>query len=95
LILLAGAFLATVILGVELGILLMLIVSIFILIKYTTVPRLAVLGRIADGHKFKDIRHFPDAVINPVRYSSLRWSVCGIFRIYLILSFDMLVACSV
>ena len=32
-------FLFTIILGVELGILLMIITSVFILVKYTSVPR--------------------------------------------------------
>ncbi|KAL6051590.1 Sulfate transporter [Balamuthia mandrillaris] len=59
--LLLGTFLATIILGVELGIVISLGISVLYIIKKTSLPNIAILGRIPGTNKYKDISEFDDA----------------------------------
>lgn len=53
--------LATFLFGVEIGLLLSIGASIFIVIKHTSVPRVKVLGRIPNTEKYKDVTQYEDA----------------------------------
>jgi len=53
---------AVIIFGVLNGLLIAVIVSVLMLLKSYSVPRIAWLGRLAGGHDFVDINRFPEAV---------------------------------
>jgi MFS superfamily sulfate permease-like transporter len=57
-------FIGTFFLGPELGILLALIASLYLVVRHTTLPNVAVLGRTSKG-QWKDIASFPSARIIP------------------------------
>jgi high affinity sulfate transporter 1 len=64
LILLTGTFVCTIALGVELGLLIGLGISVFFIIQHTTFPHIVLLGRTPSG-KYKDISQYADALTVP------------------------------
>lgn len=60
-ILLLATFFITVVLGVELGITISLAISVLWIIKKTSLPHLAILGKMPNTNKFKDISQFTQA----------------------------------
>lgn len=59
-------FIATFFLGAEIGIILAVAISIFLVVKHTTLPNIAVLGKTSNG-KWRDLRVMKeDAEMLPV-----------------------------
>lgn len=67
-------FLLTIILGVDLGIFIALAVSVFLVIRHSSLPHIAVLGRMPKSKSYRDIAQFPQARIIPVHKSTLLFS---------------------
>lgn len=63
-------FTLTFVLGVDTGILISLAISVFLVIRHSSLPHIAILGRLPDG-KLRDVTLFKDAQLLPVRYRSL------------------------
>lgn len=62
----------TVILGVDLGIFLSIGISLFFVVKYSSLPHLGILGRVPETKKYKDIKQVAEARVIPVSYSQTR-----------------------
>lgn len=60
----------TVVLGVELGITISLAISVLWIIKKTSLPHLAILGKVPNTNKYKDISQFTNAKPMEVRVAS-------------------------
>ncbi len=56
----------TVILGVDLGIFLSIGISLFFVVKYSSLPHLGILGRVPETKKYKDIKQVAEARVIPV-----------------------------
>jgi high affinity sulfate transporter 1 len=65
LLLLAVTFVTTIALGIELGLLIGLGVSVFLIIQHTAFPHIALLGRIPGTSKYRDIALFKEATTIP------------------------------
>jgi len=65
LVLFALTFFMTVILGVDLGIFISIGISIFLVIKHSSLPHLAILGRVPNSTKYKDVSQFTNAKLMP------------------------------
>jgi MFS superfamily sulfate permease-like transporter len=59
-------FAMTVILGVDLGIFLSIGISLFFVVKYSSLPHLGILGRVPETKKYKDIKQVAEARVIPV-----------------------------
>jgi len=55
----------TVVLGLDLGIFIALGVSVFLVIRHSSLPHIAVLGRMPKSKSYRDIAQFPEARIIP------------------------------
>jgi len=58
-------FFLTIFLGIDQGIFISIGISVFLVIKHTTVPHVTVLGRVGDTNKYKDVSTHPDAHLTP------------------------------
>jgi high affinity sulfate transporter 1 len=58
-------FLLTIFLGIDQGIFISIGISVFLVIKHTTVPHVTVLGRVGETSKYKDVSTHPDAHLTP------------------------------
>jgi high affinity sulfate transporter 1 len=58
-------FCLTVVLGLDLGIFIALGVSVFLVIRHSSLPHIAVLGRMPKSKSYRDIAQFPEARIIP------------------------------
>jgi MFS superfamily sulfate permease-like transporter len=58
-------FAMTVILGVDLGIFLSIGISLFFVVKYSSLPHLGILGRVPETKKYKDIKQVAEARVIP------------------------------
>jgi MFS superfamily sulfate permease-like transporter len=67
LLLLVITFATTIALGIELGLLIGLGISVFLIIQHTAFPHIALLGRLPDTNKYRDIALFKEATTIPVR----------------------------
>jgi MFS superfamily sulfate permease-like transporter len=65
--LLVITFATTIALGIELGLLIGLGISVFLIIQHTAFPHIALLGRLPDTNKYRDIALFKEATTIPVR----------------------------
>ncbi len=62
---LATAFVATLALGIELGILVAVVASMLVVFARMSKPHAAVLGRIPDSTSYRNVDRFPEAHVNP------------------------------
>lgn len=71
---LAGTFLATLTLGIQIGVMTGLALSLLLIIYKTSRPQFAVLGRLPDTKTFRNVMRFPEAIEEPgikvVRFDS-------------------------
>ena len=71
---LIGTFLATLTLGIQIGVLTGLILSLLLIIYKASRPQFAVLGRLPDTKTFRNVLRFPEAIEEPgikvVRFDS-------------------------
>ena len=79
------SFIFTLFLGMEMGIMIGVLVSILLLVKETAVPHYAVLGKLPNTHVYRDISRYPDAEQQPevavFRFNSrLYFGNCNFFR---------------
>lgn len=65
LLLLVITFATTIALGIELGLLIGLGISVFLIIQHTAFPHIALLGRLPDTNKYRDIALFKEATTIP------------------------------
>jgi len=66
LMLLTLTFVSTIVLGIELGLLVGLGISVFIIVKNSAFPHIALLGRIPNTETYRDIAFHSEALTIPV-----------------------------
>jgi len=58
-------FFSTLFLQVEAGLMISLSISVLVIIKHTSVPRISIIGNVPNTSKYKEINSFPEAVSLP------------------------------